>query len=105
MVPSLRWFPSVRTARSRIMKSLHAISSPLAACSTSSWSRTCTRTSFPCQAPSTPPVRGPSTGPPTGTVTSQHQRCIWPSQHFVYADTALSIAMSEMQTLPWYLRK
>ena len=36
MVPSLRWLPSVSTARSRIMKSLHAISSPLADCSTSS---------------------------------------------------------------------
>ena len=41
MVPSLRWLPSVSTARSRIMKSPHAISSSLADISTSSWPRTC----------------------------------------------------------------
>ena len=41
MVPSLRWLPSVSTARSRIMKSPHAISSSLADMSTSSWLRTC----------------------------------------------------------------
>ena len=41
MVPSLRWLPSVSTARNRIMKSLHVMSSPRADLSTSSCPRTC----------------------------------------------------------------